>query len=72
MHIMSTKVNTAPRGPARSVVALSHRPRAKAVDSVQPMSEPVDEKLAALLGEDKDVLAARLFAASFTSGVRNP
>lgn len=36
------------------------------------MSEPVDEKLAALLGEDKDVLDARLFAASFTSEVRNP
>ena len=36
------------------------------------MSKPGDDNLTALLGEDKDVLAARLFAASFTSGVRNP
>ena len=43
-----------------------------AIGSVLPMSEPVEDKLAALLGEDKDVLAARLFAASFTTGVQNP
>lgn len=36
------------------------------------MSKPVNDKLGALVGEDKDVLAARLFAASFTKGARNP
>jgi hypothetical protein len=36
------------------------------------MRKPVDDKLGALLGEDKDVLAARLFALSFTEGARNP
>ena len=36
------------------------------------MSKPVDDTLAALLGEDKDVLSARLFVASFTTGVRSP
>ena len=36
------------------------------------MSKPVDDKLGALLGEDKDVLAARLFALSFTEGAQNP
>ena len=36
------------------------------------MSKPVDDNLATLLGEDKDVLAARLFAASFTEGAQNP
>ena len=36
------------------------------------MSKPIDDKLAALLGEDKDILAARLFAASFTQGVSSP
>ncbi len=29
------------------------------------MVKPADEKLATLLAEDKDVVAARLFAASF-------
>lgn len=33
------------------------------------MVKPADEKLAALLAEDKDVVAARLFAASFVGDV---
>ena len=36
------------------------------------MSKPVDDKLGTLVGEDKDVLAARLFVASFTQGARDP
>lgn len=36
------------------------------------MSKPVDDELGALLGEDKDVLAAHLFAQSFTEGAQNP
>lgn len=36
------------------------------------MSKSVDDKLATLLGEDKDVLAARLFVASFARGVQSP
>ena len=36
------------------------------------MSKPVDDKLGTLVGEDKDVLAARLFVASFTQGSRDP
>lgn len=36
------------------------------------MSKSVDDKLGTLLGEDKDVLAARLFAQSFANGAQNP
>lgn len=31
------------------------------------MSKPIDDKLAALLGEDKNILAARLFAGDSAS-----
>lgn len=36
------------------------------------MSKPVDHNWLASLGEDKDVISARLFAASFTGGAKNP
>lgn len=36
------------------------------------MSKPTDDKLAVLLGEDKNVLAARLFVASFTPDAKSP
>ncbi|NRQ50676.1 hypothetical protein [Aeromicrobium stalagmiti] len=36
------------------------------------MSKPIDDKLAALLGEDKNILAARLFVESFAGGVQSP
>jgi len=36
------------------------------------MSKPVDDNPTTLLGEDKDVLAARLFVASFSPGAHNP
>lgn len=36
------------------------------------MSKPVDDKLAALLGEDKNTLAARLFVESFGRDVQSP